>query len=155
MQLSRESANLTTAQANQVLRPALPGFQIFGRDQPLTAWDLFVLWHRVAMSLPTRPTRPLRNLAHGGPVFLAWHRMFLLCLEQQLQRVTADTDAGLPYWDWAADGAGTPAAQRTAPLWGPTTWAPPPATSSAVRWPGCGSASSASALSCGQSTPGP
>jgi len=120
LQLSQESANVTTAEVNQILGPVLPGGRIFGRNQPLTTWDLFVLWHQIAMNLPSAPTRPLRNRAHGGPIFLPWHRLFLLRLEQQLQRVTGDPNAALPYWDWAADGARTPAAQRTATLWGPS-----------------------------------
>ena len=62
-------------------------------------WDLFVIWHWAAMQLVTSPRAAMRNLAHGGPVFLPWHRLYLLRLEQQLQRHSSDADAGLPYWD--------------------------------------------------------
>lgn len=117
LRLSREDTGLTTPEVNDILAARLPGFRIFGLDQSLTTWDLFVLWHHLAMTLPTRPARPLRNLAHGGPVFLPWHRMFLLRLEQQVQRVLGDPDAGLPYWDWATDGDADPAEQSSAPLW--------------------------------------
>jgi tyrosinase len=122
--LSQEPANVTTADLNRQLRPRLPGFRIFGTDQPLTRWDLFVLWHNIAMSLSSTPPRPLRNRAHGGPVFLPWHRLFLLRLEQDLQRVTGDPNLGLPYWNWAADGTRSAAAQRTATIWGPTYLGP-------------------------------
>src|SRR5690349_17156837 len=119
MALTQEPAGVTTAQVNQMLASAVPGFRIFGRNQPLMTWDLFVLWHQLAMTLPSRPPRPLRNQAHGGPVFLPWHRMFLLRMEQQLQRVTQDPNLGLPYWDWADDGALPGQQQATATVWGP------------------------------------
>ncbi|MEV0272376.1 tyrosinase family protein [Hamadaea sp. NPDC050747] len=116
--LNAEQSGYTTSQLNQILSPAIPGFRLYGVDQPLTTWDLFVLWHFVAMQMPSSPARPMRNLAHGGPIFLPWHRMFLLRLEQQIQRITGDAEAGLPYWDWTADG-GLPADQQlTSSLWG-------------------------------------
>lgn len=83
-------------------------------DAPLSTWDLFVLWHWHAM---TTATGGGRNAAHRGPVFLPWHRWFLLELEAQLQRVLGDPDLGLPYWDWAADGDRPPAEQRSSALW--------------------------------------
>ncbi|RKE10445.1 common central domain of tyrosinase [Catellatospora citrea] len=118
--LNAEQSGYTTAQLNQLLSPSIPGFRLYGVDQQLTTWDLFVLWHFVAMQMPSSPTRPMRNLAHGGPIFLPWHRMFLLRLEQQIQRVTGDTQAGLPYWDWTADGGLPTDQQHTSSLWGET-----------------------------------
>jgi len=103
--LAAEPTGVGTGDVNRLLGPRLAGFRIFGLDQPLMTWDLFVLWHYIAMSQPTTPPRPLRNRAHGGPVFLPWHRMFLLRLEQQLQRVTT-AETGLPYWDWTAGPGG-------------------------------------------------
>ena len=41
-----------------------------------------------------------RNAAHRGPIFLPWHRVMLMLLEANLQRVLNDTTFGLPYWDW-------------------------------------------------------
>jgi len=63
------------------LTSQVPGFRIFGINEEVSTWDLFVLWH-----------------------FLPWHRMFLIRLEEQLQRVTNDAETALPYWDWAAGG---------------------------------------------------
>lgn len=83
-------------------------------DTPLPTWDLFVLWHWHAMSTPTGGGR---NAAHRGPVFLPWHRWFMLELEGQMQRVLGDPNFGLPYWDWAADGDRTPAQQLASALW--------------------------------------
>ena len=97
--LNREMSNVTTS-----------GLGIQGPNTQLSTWDLFVLWHYYTMNTPT-PAGASRNAAHMGPVFLPWHRWFLLLLEQQLQRVLNDANFGLPYWDWAADG-GQPAAQQ-------------------------------------------
>jgi tyrosinase len=115
--LSQEMPGLTTAELNNILIPQVPGFRIFGINQEVSTWDLFVLWHFLAMQLSSSPARPLRNLAHGGPVFLPWHRMFLIRLEEELQRVTNDAETALPYWDWAADGELPAAEQPQAPLW--------------------------------------
>ena len=82
----------------------------------LSTWDTFVVWHHRAMMTMT-PAGTDRNAAHGGPVFLPWHRYMLVLLERNLQRVLQDPDFGLPYWDWAADGQKTPAQQRAAKLW--------------------------------------
>ena len=88
-------------------------------DRPLSTWDLFVIWHVWAMQQISSDGR--RNAAHMGPVFLPWHRWFLLVIEANMQRVlgVSRDDFGLPYWDWAADGTNlTPAQQRTgAAVW--------------------------------------
>jgi tyrosinase len=84
-------------------------------DRDLSTWDLFVVWHVWAMQRISVDGR--RNGAHMGPVFLPWHRWYLLVLEAQMQRVlgVGRDDFGLPYWDWAADGSNlTPSRQRTA-----------------------------------------
>jgi len=109
-------SGLTTADLNGILSPQVEGFRIFGLNQEMSVWDLFVLWHFVAMRLHSAPPRPLRNLAHGGPVFLPWHRLFLIRLEEQLQRMVG-ADAALPYWDWASDGELPQTEQLEAPLW--------------------------------------
>lgn len=81
-------------------------------------YDIFVIWHFNAMMTLTPPTSASgRNAAHSGPAFLPWHRWMLMLLEHHLQRVLNDSTFGLPYWNWAADGAKTPAKQRTAALW--------------------------------------
>lgn len=116
--LAAEDAGITTTEVNQFLSTSVPGYRLFGKDQELSTWDLFVIWHHLTMSLPTTPPRPMRNRAHGGPIFLPWHRMFMIRLEQQLQRVTNNPATALPYWDWAADGTLDPTDQPTADLWG-------------------------------------
>src|SRR5437879_3100172 len=62
-------------------------FGIAGPSQSVSTYDLFVIWHHLAMMTFTPPTQMDRNAAHRGPVFLPWHRFMLITFEQQLQRV--------------------------------------------------------------------
>jgi tyrosinase len=98
--------------------PTTTTLGIAGPSRPVSTYDLFVVWPHTAMSTMTPPTQGDRNAAHRGPVFCPWHRFMLYQLELNLQRVLNDTTFGLPYWDWAADGEGSPAQQRRSPLWG-------------------------------------
>ncbi|MGH3920541.1 MAG: tyrosinase family protein [Pseudonocardiaceae bacterium] len=116
VELNRADTGITAGALYQQLRPAVPLLRMSGLNQELSVWDLFVIWHYLAMQIVTPPLQPLRNLAHGGPIFLPWHRMFLIRLEEQLQRVT-DADTALPYWDWAAHGELSETAQREGDLW--------------------------------------
>lgn len=94
-------------------------FGIPGPPRAVSTYDLFVIWHHLSMNQLTPPGNPSgRNAAHRGPVFLPWHRVMLLLMEANLQRVLADATFGLPYWDWAADGNLPPASQPASPLWG-------------------------------------
>ncbi|MGZ4620357.1 MAG: tyrosinase family protein, partial [Frankiaceae bacterium] len=67
---------------------------------PISTYDLFVVWHHLAMNVFTPPDQQDRNAAHRGPVFLPWHRFMLIVFELQLQRVLDEATFGLPYWDW-------------------------------------------------------
>lgn len=100
VQLSSEMTGITSTQANTILAPQVPGWSMRGVEVDLSWWDLFVLWHYVAMQLPTPGGA---NRAHGGPVFLPWHRMFMIRLEETIQTRTNNPNFGLPYWDWARD----------------------------------------------------
>jgi tyrosinase len=66
------------------------------RNQRLSTYDLFVLWHTRAMEEMTPPGTG-RNAAHRGPVFLPWHRFMMILLERNFQRVLNDPNFGLPY----------------------------------------------------------
>jgi tyrosinase len=90
-----------------------------GPSRQISTWDLFVVWHHVAMMTMTPPSQNSRNAAHRGPVFLPWHRFMLYQLELNLQRVLQDPEFGLPYWDWALDGDLPVAQQQQAPVWAP------------------------------------
>src|SRR4051812_931479 len=92
---------------------------IAGPAQKVSTYDLFTAWHHLAMGRLTPPTQGDRNAAHSGPAFLPWHRLMMILLELNLQRVTGDNTFGLPYWNWAADGDLDPATQPRAALWQP------------------------------------
>lgn len=83
-----------------------------------STYDSLVIMHHTAMHTMTPPgVATGRNAAHGGPVFLPWHRYYLLVLEGHIQRVLSDRSFGLPYWDWMADGVLPVEAQRHAAVW--------------------------------------
>ena len=89
---------------NEFTGPTTASLGIPGPSQPVSTWDLFVVWHHTAMMTMTPRTQNSRNAAHRGPVFPAWHRFMMYQLELNLRRVLHDNTFGLPYWDWAADG---------------------------------------------------
>ncbi|MQA11766.1 MAG: tyrosinase family protein [Pseudonocardiaceae bacterium] len=101
---------------DEFLGPTTADFGITGPAEPLSTYDLFTVWHHLAMGRLTPPTQGDRNAAHSGPVFLPWHRLLLL-LELQFQRVLNDDNVGLPYWDWSDDGNLPAAQQLGATLW--------------------------------------
>lgn len=63
-------------------------------------YDRFVLRHANANMMSI----------HRCAAFLPWHRRFLWDLEKELQRVSGNSDLGLPYWNWPSGGA-------TASMW--------------------------------------
>lgn len=69
-------------------------------DPSLTYYDQFVAWH-VAITLcqGIDPLARHQQMAHAGPMFLPWHREYLLLFEDALQSV-GGTGVTLPYWDW-------------------------------------------------------
>ena len=99
------------------LGPTTEALGIAGPARQVSTYDLFTAWHHLAMGRFTPPTQGDRNAAHSGPAFLPWHRLMMILLELNLQRVTGDDTLGLPYWDWAADGDLDPATQPSAALW--------------------------------------
>jgi tyrosinase len=98
--------------------PTTADLGIPGPARPVSTYDLFIVWHHVAMNTFTPPSQTDRNAAHRGPAFLPWHRFMLIQLELQLQLALGDDQVGLPYWDWAADGDRPARAQPAQPIWG-------------------------------------
>ena len=43
------------------------------------------------------------NVSMPSPDFLPWHRLYMVQLEELLEPWLADTNLGLPYWDWSQD----------------------------------------------------
>src|SRR4051812_47429493 len=37
---------------------------------------------------------------HSEPYFLAWHRGYMYCIEQQLRTISGQNGLTLPYWDY-------------------------------------------------------
>jgi tyrosinase len=73
----------------------------------LSTYDQYVQWHKDTVQTDPVTGRVLREDAHAGPAFFAWHRVFLLEFEKDLQRKSGDPNLGLPYWDWRIDNSPT------------------------------------------------
>lgn len=69
-------------------------------DRRLSYYDQFVKWHvLLAFCDAGDPSAGNRQWGHGGPMFLPWHRQFLLMFEDALRRVSGK-NVTVPYWDW-------------------------------------------------------
>ena len=111
--LDQTDSGVTAVDVFRFLQANFPNISMFGRQQNLSWYDVFVLWHLLAMA----NVLAVGNAAHGGPIFLPWHRLYLIRLEEAIQTLTNDPDFALPYWDWAEDGE-LPVSQQ----WRSTLW---------------------------------
>jgi tyrosinase len=75
----------------------------------LSYYDQFVVWHRsmyvcnpnMAMGgMGPMHSETGMGHGHGGPLFLPWHRLFLVLFEDALREVSGNKDITVPYWDW-------------------------------------------------------
>src|SRR5712691_11955952 len=88
----------------------------------------FVQLHVRAMTTVVGMSWSVHSMPDMGMIghnFLAWHRRFVLRLEQRLQQV--DASVSIPYWDWIANPRIPPALDTPALLrnWGVTReWNP-------------------------------
>src|SRR5918996_1702274 len=58
-------------------------------DPALSYYDQFVAWHReLSRCSPSDPLLTDMQMAHLGPMFLAWHREFVLLFERALSEVS-------------------------------------------------------------------
>lgn len=73
-------------------------------DQTFSVYDQFIAIHTAATDVESglNDGAPA-NMGHRGPVFLPWHREFLLRLQKGLSSV--NSSVVLPYWDWTAHEA--------------------------------------------------
>ncbi len=99
-----------------------------GMGIPAPRYRDFVQLHVRAMTTASGMSWSVHSVPGMGMIgrnFLAWHRRFILRLEQRLQQV--DPSVSIPYWDWIANprlppALDTPALLRT---WGVTRdWSP-------------------------------
>src|SRR5262245_66401010 len=59
--------------------------RIPGTSRRVSTYDLFIVWHNLAMNTYTPATPGDRNAAHRRPVFLPWHRFSLRQFDLTLQ----------------------------------------------------------------------
>ena len=90
----RKNASLLSAQELDRFRTAMDKFM---RRQDNEGYSFFAGWHGI----------PLAICKHHQPLFLPWHRGYLLHFELALQRF--DATVTLPWWDWLNE-PGIPAA---------------------------------------------
>jgi tyrosinase len=115
--VTRRNIITDTASRDKFIRGVLLLKQEMQSPSALSTYDAMVVWHWRAMMTMTPATQGSRNAAHRGPVFLPWHRYFLIVLEQQIQRILNDAAFGLPYWPWNKDGDKPPAQQPNQTIW--------------------------------------
>lgn len=111
--LDQTMTGLMASDVYGFLRGIIPNIRMAGTDQELSYYDLLVVWHAAAMRL----SMPPGNAAHGAPIFLPWHRMYLILLERWIQQALGNPEFGLPYWDWAEDGELPASSQWRIRLW--------------------------------------
>ena len=88
MAMRKDANTLTTAEREEFVA-AVKAVKAEG------LYDQFVLRHANA----------IMNAIHRSPAFLPWHRRFIYDLELELQRVSGNSDLGIPYWNWPSGGA--------------------------------------------------
>lgn len=81
----------------------------------LSYYDQFVEWHRSlyvcgpAPEMGTSETGGMdmdhQAMAHGGPLFLPWHRKYVQLFEDALREVSGNKDITVPYWDWTDEAS--------------------------------------------------
>jgi tyrosinase len=85
----RKNANTLTAGERSEFVGAVSALKAAG------IYDQFVLRHANAVM----------TAIHRCPAFLPWHRRFIWDFERELQRVSGNSELGLPYWNWPEGGA--------------------------------------------------
>lgn len=71
-------------------------------DSSLSYYDQFVEWHKdryICRAGDAVLSTTAMPMIHTGPMFLAWHREFLLRFEDALRDVSG-APITVPYWDW-------------------------------------------------------
>ncbi len=69
----------------------------------LSYYDQFVMWHRSLYACDPNMPPGSMPMPHAGPLFLPWHRQYLLMFEDALRSVSGNKDITVPYWDWTQE----------------------------------------------------
>lgn len=102
----RKSVAALTAEERAVYVGAVKRLKTTRSPHSSLSWyDQFVAWHKsLSMCEASDPFWSDHMRAHAGPMFLPWHRQFLLMFEDALNSVSKERIA-LPYWDWTQPGS--------------------------------------------------
>jgi len=69
----------------------------------LSYYDQFVDWHRSLYRCDPNLPHGAMPMPHAGPLFLPWHRQYLLMFEDALREVSGNKELTIPYWDWSSE----------------------------------------------------
>lgn len=99
----KDVKDLTSAEKAEIVAAILAAKATPSPFNPsISYYDQFVAWHRQAFkcSLGWNQGGNWAGAAHNSPIFLPWHREFLLQFEHMLRTVSGDPTLAVPYWDW-------------------------------------------------------
>jgi tyrosinase len=102
MTLERKSYKELSPTQKQKFIDAVRMLQTTKTNGSFSIYDKYIDWHVKSMAKMVGNNED-QNLAHGGPIFLPWHREFLRRFEKDLQNAVNDPTLYLPYWNWIED----------------------------------------------------
>ena len=98
--LDTAMSGVMASDALAVVNNVAPNLEFRGIEQELSYYDLFVLWHVAAMSIPSPGALP--NAAHGGPIF---HPAFrTLPTTNSVRACLLEPEYGVDPWPPDGDG---------------------------------------------------
>ncbi|WP_257462560.1 tyrosinase family protein [Archangium lipolyticum] len=101
LRVRRDVRTLTPKERKELVRAILKLKQVPSPYSPgLSYYDQFVDWHRSLYVCDPHMPHGSMPMAHAGPLFLPWHRQFLLLFEDALRDVSGNKHLTVPYWDW-------------------------------------------------------
>src|SRR5215210_8602054 len=96
----KSTSDITSAEWDQLIKGIN---RLHGTDVDPPAYRNFVKVHTRSMTnaeaMANWRVHTMQDMGVRGVNFLAWHRQFVIRLEERLQQVT-DSSVFIPYWDW-------------------------------------------------------